>query len=202
MQNIPKIQPIKVKEYEAMQFKYNMVPNLPMRSSPRVVVRQFYCKAWCWIHIKIVLVEFLYFGQVAKHFKSITGRQLVDFMAGFGGATNSTRAARAPTLAAVRHPGGRQLGACACGRALAALLSLCSSHVGSMAWVSPWRFSSQQRHAVSARAWPCVRDTSKMKRLQPSQTVGAGAGPAGGQPRQLKHDARSLLLQRQVKVPV
>ena len=34
MQNIPKIQPIKVKEYEAMQSKYNMVPNLPMRSSP------------------------------------------------------------------------------------------------------------------------------------------------------------------------
>ena len=45
MQNIPKIQPIKVKEYEAMQSKYNMVPNLPMRSSPRVVVRHFYCKA-------------------------------------------------------------------------------------------------------------------------------------------------------------
>ena len=32
MQNIPKISPIKVKEYETMQSKYNMVPNLPMRS--------------------------------------------------------------------------------------------------------------------------------------------------------------------------
>jgi len=32
MQNIPKIQPIKVKEYENKQSKYEMVPKLPARS--------------------------------------------------------------------------------------------------------------------------------------------------------------------------
>ena len=32
MQNIPKIHPIKVKEYETKQSKYEMVPKLPVRS--------------------------------------------------------------------------------------------------------------------------------------------------------------------------
>ena len=32
MQNIPKIQPLKVKEYENKQSKYEMVPKLPVRS--------------------------------------------------------------------------------------------------------------------------------------------------------------------------
>ena len=32
MQNIPKIHPIKVKEYENKQSKYEMVPKLPVRS--------------------------------------------------------------------------------------------------------------------------------------------------------------------------
>ena len=32
MQNIPKVHPIKVKEYENKQSKYEMVPKLPVRS--------------------------------------------------------------------------------------------------------------------------------------------------------------------------
>ena len=38
MQNILKIQPIKVKEYEAMQSKYNMVPNLPEKGTQLLVI--------------------------------------------------------------------------------------------------------------------------------------------------------------------
>ena len=49
MQNIPKISPIKVKEYETMQSKYDMVPNLPMSSiilGPSGSGKLFYCKTW------------------------------------------------------------------------------------------------------------------------------------------------------------
>ncbi len=70
MEKIPDIKPIKLKEYNVKQSKYNMVGRIPIR---QIVLGPSGCGKGIyiftpkyWIFTKIDLREFIYFHQVLK----------------------------------------------------------------------------------------------------------------------------------------